>query len=152
MLIASIMAVVACLAVSFLSKSALKWSVLMALGMAISFTVATMGQYSMIWVVDLAMMLAMIGMRQEINREWQDGVIRLQGVVTTIYMVFAVFSESQPWLISPLIDAGNLLCLVQLALVGFGGAMNSRRNFEYVRQLRKSGSKSPWLLTAWRMI
>lgn len=151
MIIASILAVIACMAVSFLSKSALKWSVLMAVGMLISSALGFAGYYGFIWIVDLAMLLSMIGMRQEINREWQDGVIRLQVLVTTVYLVFYVFAERAPWLTGPLIDAGNLLCLVQLALIGFGGLTNSVRNYLYIRDQRKSGNKLPWLITAWRM-
>lgn len=151
MLAASLVAIIACLLLSALSKSAFKWSALMASGMAASFSLASMGLYELLWVIDLAMMLSMIGMRQELNREWQDGVIRLQVVVATIYIVFSVFAERASWLISPLIDMGNLLCLVQLALVGFGGLTNSQRNYRYIRDQRKSGNKLPWFLTAWRM-
>lgn len=151
MLTASLLAMLTCIAVSIMSKSAFKWACLMAGGMAVSFSLGSAGHYALIWVVDLAMLLAMIGMRQEINREWQDGVVRLQVVVTTIYLVFAVFAERAPYWIGPLIDAGNLLCLVQIALVGFGGLTNSLRNYRYIRDQRKSGNKLPWLLTAWRM-
>lgn len=151
MLTASLIAVLTCIAVSVLSKSSFKWSLLMAVGMAVSFTLGITDHHAMIWLVDLAMILAMIGMRQEINREWQDGVIRLQILLTTVYLVYAVFAERLPAWIDPLIDTGNLLCLVQLALVGFGGWTNSLRNYRYIRGQRKSGNKLPWLLTAWRM-
>lgn len=151
MIVASLIAVLICCAVSFLSRSAIKWSVLMLMGLATSFVLGSLGHYFLIWVVDLSMLMAMIGMRQELNREWQDGVVRLQIVLTTIYLVFAVFAERTPWLTGPLIDMGNLLYLVQVALVGFGGLTNSLRNYRYIRDQRKSGNKLPWLLTAWRM-
>lgn len=151
MLWISSIGVAACLAVSALSKSAFKWSVLLAVGLAVSFCIGSLGHHSLIWVVDLAMLLVMIGMRQEINREWQDGTIRLQIAMTTIYLVYSVFAEGHPWLISPLIDMGNLLYLVQLALVGFGGTTNSHRNYLYIRDQRRRGNNLPWLLTAWRM-
>lgn len=151
MIIASILAAIVCVAVSFLSKSALKWSSLMAVGMLASLSLGFSQHHSLIWLVDLFMMIAMLGMRQELNREWQDGVVRLQVLVTTIYLVVAVFAERMPSWIGPLIDAGNLLFLVQLALVGFGGWTNSLRNYRYIRDQRRSGNKLPWLLTAWRM-
>lgn len=151
MLIVSLLAVLACCAVSFLSKSALKWSALMAAGLAVSFTLSEMGHYFLIWAVDLSMLMAMLGMRQELNRDWQDGVVRLQIVVTTVYLVFAVFAERTPWLTGPLIDMGNLLYLVQLSLVSFGGMTNSLRNYRWIKEQRKSGNNLPWILTAWRM-
>lgn len=151
MLIASLVATLVCVVVSIMSKSATKWTSLLAAGLAVSFVLGSTGNYPLIWVVDLAMLISMIGMRQEINREWQDGVIRLQIVVTTVYVVFAVFAERVTWLSDPLIDLGNVLFLVQTALVGFGGLTNSQRNYRYIRDQRKSGNNLPWLLTAWRM-
>lgn len=151
MLAVSISAIIACLIVSALSRSSLMWTGILAAGMAASFGLSEAQAHHMIWVVDLAMFLVMVGNRQEINRVWQSGVLALQGLLTVMYVVFAVFSQGVPWLIDPLIDAGNGLYLAQLALVGFGGAANSIRNYRYVRDQRKSGNKLPWFRTAWRM-
>lgn len=151
MLAVSLFALAACFALSSLSKSSFMWTGILAFGLAVSFGLSEVNGHAMIWVVDLSMFLAMIGSRHEINRDWQDGVVVLQGLLTTLYITYAVFAERVTWLIDPLIDAGNILYLVQLALVGFGGAANSIRNYRYIRYQRKSGNRLPWFRTAWRM-
>lgn len=151
MVVISFMLMATCVLVSVMSRSAIKWSCLMAAGMATSSALGYTDRHTLIWAVDLFMLMAMIGMRQEINREWQDGVVRLQLVIAVAYTTLAVFAERASWLISPLIDMTNLLCLVQLALLGFGGLTNSQRNYRYIRDQRRAGNKIPWLLTAWRM-
>lgn len=151
MLLAIFLAALVCIGVSALSKSGMKWSCLMLAGMVANFIVASMGHYALLWVIDLFLMISMIGMRQELNREWQDGVVWLQIVIVTSSVVYAVFSGVYPWLNQLLIDLGRIMGAVQLALIGFGGGRNSLRNFRYIRDQRRSGRNLPWFLTAWRM-
>lgn len=151
MLLAIFLAALVCLFVSALSRSGLKWSALMLAGMIANFIVGSMGHFSLLWVIDLFLMLSMIGMRQEINRKWQDGVVWLQIMIVISSTTYAVFARANTWLMQPLIDAGMVMGAAQLALIGFGGWRNSLRNYRYIRDQRKSGNKMPWLLTAWRM-
>ncbi len=136
---------------SALSKSSMKWSMLMLAGLVANFIVGGMGHLTLLWIIDLFLMISMIGMRQELNREWQDGVVWLQILIVTSSIVYAVFAGTNAWLINPLIDTGRILGTVQLALIGFGASRNSLRNFQYIRDQRRSGNRLPWFRTAWQM-
>lgn len=136
---------------SALSKSSMKWSMLMLAGLVANFIVGGMNHLTLLWVIDLFLMISMIGMRQELNREWQDGVIWLQILIVTSSIVYAVFAGTNAWLINPLIDTGRILGTVQLALIGFGAGRNSFRNFRYIQDQRRSGNRLPWFRTAWQM-
>lgn len=151
MLLAIFLVALLCVFMSALSKSGMKWAVLMLAGLIANFIVGAMGHYTLLWVIDLFLMISMIGMRQELNREWQDGVVWLQIVIVTSSIVYAVFSGVTPWLNQLLIDLGRIVGAVQLALIGFGGGRNSLQNYRYIRDQRKSGRNLPWFLTAWRM-
>lgn len=151
MLLAIFLAAAACVLLSALSKSSMKWSLLMLAGLIANFIVGSMGHLGLLWIIDLFLMISMVGMRQSINREWQDGVVWLQILIVTSSVVYAVFVETNAWLRNPLIDAGRVMGAVQLVLIGFGATRNSLRNYRYIRNQRKSGNKLPWLLTAWRM-
>lgn len=136
---------------SALSKSSMKWSMLMLAGLVANFIVGGMGHLTLLWIIDLFLMISMIGMRQELNREWQDGVVWLQILIVTSSIVYAVFAGTNAWLINPLIDTGRILGTVQLVLIGFGASRNSLRNFQYIRDQRRSGNRLPWFRTAWQM-
>lgn len=151
MLLAIFLASLVCLFVSALSKSGLKWAVLMLAGMIANFIIGSMDHFALLWVIDLFLMLAMIGMRQELNRWWQDGVAWLQIMIVISSITYTVFAGANTWLMQPLIDAGRVMGAVQLALIGFGGGRNSMRNYRYIRDQRKAGKNLPWFLTAWRM-
>lgn len=151
MLLAIFLAMGVCIVLSALSKSSMKWSLLMAAGMVANFIVGSLGHHGLLWVIDLFLMISMIGMRQQINRRWQDHVIRLQIVVVTISVVYAVFAGANTWLIKPLMDAGRIVGAAQLALIGFWAGKNSLRNFRYVQNQRKAGNRLPWR-TMWQMM
>lgn len=151
MLAVSFIAAVLCFVLSIFSKSACKWSLLLLGGLAVSFGLGSFENHPLIWIVDTFMMLAMIGMRQDLHRSWQEPVLRLQVVLITIYLVYAVFAGRVSWIIDPLIDLGNLLYLAQVLMVAFGGVVSGRRNLAYIRDQRRAGNKLPWLRTAWRM-
>lgn len=134
------------LGASALSRSGLAWSLLLCAGMALGFTVSSVGLHGFLFVVDLAFLMTMIAMRQAINQWWQDGVIFLQIVISVIYLVFTVYAGRAEWLVGASIDVANVLFLAQVALTGFGGLRNSIRNVSYIRRKRL-----PLLPTAWRM-
>lgn len=151
MLLAIFLAAGACALLSALSKSSMKWSLLMLAGLIANFIVGSMGHLGLLWIIDLFLMISMIGMRQQINRKWQDCVIWLQIVVVTISVVYAVFAGANTWLVYPLIDAGRIVGAAQLAIIGYWAGKNSLRNFRYVQSQRKAGNNLPWR-TMWQMM
>lgn len=151
MLLVIFLAAGACVAMSALSKSSMKWSLLMVAGLIANFIVGSLGHYALLWVIDLFLMLSMIGMRQELNRWWQDGVVWLQILIVLASIIYAVFAGANTWLMRPLIEAGRVAGMLQLLLIGSGAGRNSLRNFRHIRDQRKMGNRLPWFRTAWQM-
>lgn len=151
MLTASIIGVIVCLLASVMSKSAFRWACFMAAGLVTGYALGSLGLTHLLFATETTIALMMLGSRQDLNHEWQEPVFWSQVVVTLCYLVYAVFNEAAPWLNFYLVRAANLIFLVQVMLVSFGGLTNGLRNYRWIKAQRKSGNNLPWLLTAWRM-
>lgn len=151
MLTLSIIWVVVALAASSLSRSGLSWSLVLMAGLLSGWGAGSLGHHNFLFVIDLGLLFAMMGMRQQINSWWQDVIVVLQIMITVVYLVFTVFSGRAAWLTGAAIDTANLLYLAQLALATCGGLRNSLTNVMFIRRQRRRGNHLPFLPTAWRM-
>lgn len=150
MLSVSILAVVVALACSVLSRSALQWSAYVAAGLCFGRFLGSNDLHSYLFVVDAAILIAMIGSYTRDNRVWQELVAMLQSGILAIYAAYALLGNTMLWLTIPLIDVANLAFIAQAAILALGGLRNSQRNYHYAKARKQSGDKTSFLILAWR--
>lgn len=145
-------ALLAALALSCLSRSALTWCAFLVLMMLGSRALALNDLYPYLCVLDTAVLFMMLSKRQRANQAWQEPVIVLQCGILLLYVAFIALGKNMLWLTVPFIDAANIAFLAQVALVGLGGLSNSKRNYHYAKSRKRKGDKTSFLILAWRAI
>lgn len=138
-------------ACSVLSRSAMTWCAMLAVTMAVGVFIGMNDLYPYICVLATVVLLMMLKSYSFANRKWQEPVFMLQCGITLIYILFTVLGSEFLWMKTQFVDVANIAFLIQVALVGLGGAINSVRNYRYAMREKNSGDRTSFMILTWRM-